>query len=59
MTINYKGFWTMLALMFGFTIFSASVMSGAQIGNDIKVWQGALAIVIGNLLLASYGALLA
>ncbi len=59
MTINYKGFWTMLALMFGFTIFSASVMSGAQIGQDIKVWQGALAIIIGNFILASYGAILA
>ncbi len=59
MTINYKGFWTMLALMFGFTIFSASVMSGAQIGHDIKIWQGALAIVIGNFILAAYGGLLA
>ncbi|MCP4336886.1 MAG: hypothetical protein GY679_03505 [Mycoplasma sp.] len=59
MKINYKGFWTMLALMFGFTIFSASVMSGAQIGKDIKVWQGILAIIIGNFILAAYGSILA
>ncbi len=31
----------------------------AQIGHDIKIWQGALAIVIGNFILAAYGGLLA
>lgn len=57
--INYKSFYTMLALMFGFTIFSASVMSGADIASSMQPWQGAIAIVLGNILLATYGGFIA
>ncbi|WKX02747.1 cytosine permease [Candidatus Mycoplasma mahonii] len=57
--ISYKGFWTMLALMFGFTIFSASVMSGAGLAKEMATWKGAIAILMGNVILALYGATLA
>ena len=55
MHINYRGFWSMLALMFGFTIFSASVMTGGQIADGAKISTGIIAIIIGNLFLALYG----
>lgn len=59
LNLNYKGFWTMLALMFGFTIFSASMLTGGSIGAGLKPLDLVLAMVFGNAFLAIYGALIA
>ena len=53
--INYKSFWSMLALMFGFTIFSASIMSGSNLADGMPIWMGIISIIVGNLFLAIYG----
>ena len=55
--INYHSFWSMLALMFGFTIFSASVLSGGQIADEMNINTGIIAIICGNFFLAFYGGL--
>lgn len=49
----------MLALMFGFTIFSASMLTGGQIHQGLKTYQVVLAMVIGNSFLAIYGGFMA
>ena len=49
----------MLSLMFGFTIFSASVMSGATLAKNMTTWKGIISILVGNLVLGIYGGLLA
>ena len=55
--INYHSFWSMLALMFGFTIFSASVLSGGQLADEMNINAGIIAIICGNFFLAFYGGL--
>ena len=55
--INYHSFWSMLALMFGFTIFSASVLSGGQLADEMNINTGIIAIICGNFFLAFYGGL--
>lgn len=55
--INYHNFWLMLALMFGFTIFSASVMSGGTLADQMSIKTGIIAIICGNFFLAIYGGL--
>lgn len=49
----------MLALMFGFTIFSASMLTGGQIHAGLKTSDLIIAMVFGNAFLAIYGAFMA
>ncbi|MCK4259588.1 MAG: cytosine permease [Halanaerobiales bacterium] len=54
-----RGFWSMLAVMLGFTFFSASMWAGGTLGTGLNLWPNfIIAILLGNLLLGIYTALL-
>ena len=54
-----RGFPALLAVMLGFTFFSASMWAGATLGNGLRVPAFLLAVLAGNLLLGAYTGLLA
>lgn len=54
-----KGFWSMFALMLGFTFFSASMWTGGALGTGLKIKDFLLAVFLGNLILGIYTSLLA
>lgn len=49
-----KGFWKMLAVMLGFTFFSASMWAGGSLGNGLSFTNFILIVLAGNLLLGLY-----
>lgn len=54
-----RGFWSMLAVMLGFTFFSASMWAGGTLGTGLKLWPDfILAVLAGNLILGIYTAVL-
>lgn len=54
-----RGFLTMLSVMLGFTFFSASMWAGGTLGEGLTLARFATVVLLGNLLLGSYAALLA
>ena len=54
-----RGFGTLLAVMLGFTFFSASMYAGANLGNGLHAGTFLAAVLAGNLLLGTYTGLLA
>lgn len=54
-----KGFWQMLAVMMGLTFFSASMLSGGQLGMGLTFTQFILIVLAGNLILGAYTGTLA
>ena len=54
-----RGFGPLLAVMLGFTFFSASMWAGATLGNGLRASTFLLAVLAGNLLLGAYTGLLA
>ncbi|MDD2519698.1 MAG: cytosine permease [Kiritimatiellae bacterium] len=54
-----RGFWAMLAVMVGFTFFSASMWAGATLGTGLRASSFLLAVLAGNVLLGAYTGLLA
>lgn len=54
-----RGFPSMLAVMLGFTFFSASMWAGAELGRGLRAPAFLLAVLAGNLLLGVYTGLLA
>ena len=54
-----RGFWTLLAVMLGFTFFSASMWAGGTLGEGLSLARFALVVLCGNLVLGGYAALLA
>ncbi len=54
-----KSFITMLFILLGFTFFSASMWTGAEIGSALSFKSFALAVLLGNLILGVYTATLA
>ena len=54
-----RGFPSMLAVMLGFTFFSASMWAGAELGSGLRAPAFLLAVLAGNLLLGAYTGLLA
>lgn len=53
-----RGFWAMLAVMLGFTFFSASMWAGGTLGTGLTPGQFVLAVLAGNLILGTYTGLL-
>ncbi|WP_152397265.1 cytosine permease [Paenibacillus guangzhouensis] len=56
---NRNGFWKILAVMLGFTFFSASMWSGGAIGNGLTFSQFIWVVLSGNLILGIYTGALA
>ncbi|NFL54172.1 cytosine permease [Clostridium botulinum] len=54
-----KGFISMFAVMLGFTFFSASMLTGGKLGVALSIKEFALAVFLGNLILAIYTGALA
>lgn len=54
-----KNFITMLFVLLGFTFFSASMWTGAEIGSELSFKQFTEAVLIGNLILGCYTGALA
>ncbi|MES1949343.1 permease for cytosine/purines uracil thiamine allantoin [Salinisphaera sp. S4-8] len=54
-----RGFWTMLAVMLGFTFFSASMWAGGTLGKGLTLFEFASVVLAGNLVLGLYAVLLA
>ncbi|MCS4525988.1 cytosine permease [Clostridium botulinum] len=54
-----KGFISMFAVMLGFTFFSASMLTGGNLGVALSIKDFALAVFLGNLILAIYTGALA
>ncbi|GAB3670574.1 cytosine permease [Salinisphaera aquimarina] len=54
-----RGFWTMLAVMLGFTFFSASMWAGGTLGQGLSLARFAAVVLLGNLVLGLYAAFLA
>lgn len=53
-----RGFWSMFAVMLGFTFFSASMIAGGKLGTGLTVTDFLLAVLGGNLILGVYTGLL-
>ncbi|MBU5592219.1 cytosine permease [Clostridium sp. MSJ-4] len=58
-TKDKKGFLAMMAVMLGFTFFSASMWAGGTIGTGMNFKDFMLSVLTGNLILGVYTALLA
>lgn len=58
-TTARRGFWTMLSVMLGFTFFSASMWAGGTLGEGLTLIRFAMVVLLGNLVLGGYAALLA
>ncbi|MFD1852036.1 cytosine permease [Oceanobacillus bengalensis] len=56
---NRRGFWKMLAVMMGLTFFSASMLSGGELGMGLTFTQFILVVLAGNLILGLYTGALA
>ncbi|ERI04962.1 cytosine permease [Aneurinibacillus aneurinilyticus] len=56
---NRNGFWKILAVMLGFTFFSASMWSGGTLGNGLSFVQFIWIVLAGNLILGIYTGALA
>lgn len=54
-----KGFASMFVVMLGFTFFSASMLTGGNLGAALSLKEFALAVFVGNLILAIYTGALA
>jgi cytosine permease len=54
-----RGFWSMFVIMMGFTFFSASMWTGAEMGTGLNLKNFIIALVVGNLFLGVYTGLLA
>jgi len=54
-----RGFWSLFAIMMGFTFFSASMWVGVKMANGLSFGRFALAVLTGNLVLSAYCSLLA
>lgn len=54
-----KSFFPMFAVMLGFTFFSASMWTGATLGSGLTLKTFLLAVLVGNLVLGVYTAVLA
>lgn len=54
-----KGFISMFVVMLGFTFFSASMLTGGTLGAALSLKEFALAVFLGNLILAIYTGALA
>ena len=49
-----RGFWTLLAVMLGFTFFSASMWAGGTLGEGLSLARFAAVVLSGNLVLGAY-----
>ena len=54
-----NGFWKILAVMLGFTFFSASMWSGGTLGNGLSFTSFIWIVLTGNLILGIYTGALA
>ena len=54
-----KGFFSMFVVMLGFTFFSASMLTGGNLGTGLSLKEFFIAVVIGNVILACYTGALA
>lgn len=54
-----RGFMSMFLVMLGFTFFSASMLTGGTLGSALSLKEFALAVFLGNLILAVYTGALA
>ena len=54
-----KGFLSMFVVMLGFTFFSASMLTGGNLGTGLTLKEFFIAVLSGNLTLACYTGLLA
>ena len=54
-----KGFFSMFVVMLGFTFFSASMLTGGNLGTGLPLKDFFIAVFIGNLILACYTGALA
>lgn len=54
-----RGFISMFLVMLGFTFFSASMLTGGTLGSNLSIKEFALAVFLGNLILAVYTGALA
>ncbi|MGO1298999.1 MAG: hypothetical protein ACTMIA_17170 [Vibrio sp.] len=55
---SLRSFWSMSALLIGFTFFSATIWAGGKIGTAFHFDQILFIIIAGNLILSSYAATL-
>lgn len=58
-TESRRSFLSLLAIMLGFTFFSASMFAGAQLGSGLTAARFLLAVLAGNLILGAYTGALA
>ena len=49
-----NGFWKILAVMLGFTFFSASMWAGGTLGNGLRFSQFIWIVLAGNLILGVF-----
>ena len=49
-----KGFFSMFVVMLGFTFFSASMLTGGNLGTGLPLKDFFIAVLIGNFILACY-----
>ncbi|WP_304681987.1 cytosine permease, partial [uncultured Clostridium sp.] len=54
-----KGLFSMFVVMLGFTFFSASMLTGGNLGTGLSLKEFFIAVFLGNLILACYTGLLA
>lgn len=54
-----RGFWSMFAIMMGFTFFSASMWVGQKLGSGLSFGRFVATVIVANLILSGYCGLLA
>lgn len=58
-TEGKKGFWSMLVIMMGFTFYTGTMLTGGKLGTSLDFTTLVWALLIGDVILGSYTALLA
>lgn len=53
-----KGFWSMLVIMMGFTFYTGTMLTGGQLGTSLTFKALVTVLLIGDLILGTYTALL-
>ena len=53
-----KGFWSMLVIMLGFTFYTGTMLTGGQLGTSLTFKSLLAVLLIGDLILGTYTALL-
>ena len=54
-----RGFWSMLVIMMGFTFYTGTMLTGGQLGTSLTFQTLLIVLLVGDLILGTYTAILA